>query len=321
MYDIEIKRDGSFNLDTGDLKEITFKKYLGQVIYRAMMNLPLDEITSRSTRDIDIIREIVEVRLHSYLSSYSFISTDNIQVDIESLEGGNARLRIQYSDISPDGTPLKYESDFGYALDTGVLTSVEYDPSWLETAPFSKVIDVKYYVTIEEHTDEIQIPVMPYILTMQGTGVGYSDEDRNMYPYMVYLCDSEQETSVSFQDVPVSFAVRQAKMVYPLSRMCDTSVVAVRFEFTNSSLEDQYLVDYVDGELSVINTNGREETVDGTIVTADVLAKASEIELTNREVNSPPYLMKPTRGHYTARFSKTVSPGVYMIQYKGLREV
>lgn len=309
MFDVRIKNDGRLNLDHYDLTVTTYEQYLAQKIYRAVMDMNPGDFSGINVERKQEVTDALRRYFLSYFNGDPDIDGRAVVLELVTPSvGQHARFTLSYSGRSPNGRPVDIHQGFDYSFTAGALESVDLDPRWLITSPYQALRSINHIVHVSDYTREIELPVHPYL-------VGF-DAEQTLAP--VYLLTEAMLEGGESRTESFSIEVTSERILYPISRY---------LEDFSSSTELISAIDIEDTDLDYSESNLYGEptivcrepgTITGTATILNALQSTSSILIRNEVIGQSVYPLRPVREKYLAVFPKTISPGVYVLQYTGI---
>lgn len=335
MFDITINTDGTPYTDNGDFETPNYGGYVSQKIYRALMSMdPITVTGTDETKPQDVINN-VKAYLADYFWNDGDIEPSELSVSMKQRGGQNLNLSVELNTTSPDGGEVGVVHGMDYNMGGGALKSINYDPEWLTEIDNDSVDEesIEAYITINESTTDIELPVPPVISTSDEDEIVSEtelDSDKEYIrvgvnghtKYPIYIRDVNSSFSVETETLTFELEIDPQKMIYPIGRLLEnysekTNIITfaeIDMESIPAGATAKIIDEY--GEISVFVTSGTGKITGSAEVTT---AKYATNNIIIKDTLSRDYVYKlrPARGRYTAVFTKSVSPGTYMIQYRG----
>lgn len=323
MYDIEINELGIPKFNNYDIYKSTYERYLSQKIYGALMSIPPSLITGLDKRYPDIIETSISAYMFNYFIGDSDIDPANVVIKINDVVEDNVKISIGYRTTSPTGDliGIDYGIDFNYVA--GALVSADFDPSYLLAKEFPEKEDIKIYLTVDNPTNEIELPIEPY------SDIGYSPLNigDNILAAITFqpilLCDKEDYVDTSAISKDFSINITNDQLLYQIERYINNFISSdyIIDNIIINSVPDgfEYILKQEYGSHILISSNNVIGTVTGQVSAIKAKYISYSFYIKDKIANKYVFKLKPIRGKIIALFSKTVSPGVYVLKYKGVK--
>lgn len=344
MKDILINNDGTPVIENGDLVETSYPEYVAQKVYAAIMSIGPGDITGFDETKPELIVAELDGYFADYFAGDPDVEVSGIDVTMKNRGGQTISIGVEYRGTSPDGMEISVTQGLDYDMTAGSLRSLDYAPAWLMYRDDPDTSDITCYVSVTDHTNDIELPLEPALSKEFVANSSYRpipdsesellkryNEVVNRYASLgsirttsdpIYLC-SATGSAPSSSTKTFSITIDTQTMLYPLSRYISGFTVGddvildatITEEPANSDIQlvDEY------GELSIFVLEGTG-TISGTATVATAQYATYDFLVKDPEAHNHVFKLKPTRGRYVAIFAKSVSPGTYMLQYRGNKE-
>jgi len=312
--DILIHPDGHYHLGTGDFIMADAGSYYHQKVYSALMSMPPTVASGRNMTDLITVETAIRQYLNTRFASDPDIQPSSFLVSAVSNGSQGITVSLSVSITAPDGTPIEVATSTDYSLEGGSLKYVDFEPQWLEYMNNFRTEPILFYVTIDAPSQDILLPVRPYPASPAAGSRETSDP--------IYLLSTSQSTDTESFEEAFSIETNAFRTLYPLSRYLAsyTHKNAVVMDATLDGSDTNVSVETVDGELCIVLKVPSVGTVTGLATLVTAIQATSAFKIIQPLSRARVYPLKPVRGAYVARFSRTVTPGDYVVKYTGMVE-
>jgi len=301
-FDVGITSDGRYVIENNDVQTISYEQYVSQIIHCAVMELSLSMTSGKRVGDLATTLEEITVTLRAAVRQYPQIDPGGISVSIEDASYGNASLSVSYTGRGPNGSVIQYTSPFPVRIEGGAYKSIDLNPQWIATSTARRTVDAVQHIYVASPTKSIRLYCIPLCLTTES-----SDEDIH-----IYLTNGD-EVIVTTTDVDVS--VSPVVRLYDLSRyvsgvITDASIVSETSLASIQNVNGNYALFYQGNESTVVTCSLRVASAYAATTHASI----------QTDIGDNVFPLSPVKTSIFAHFEKTIQPGRYVIQWKGLVE-
>lgn len=313
MYDIVIQKNGGLSLLNGDIQNATFERYIAQKIYAAVMEIPPDLLSGRSTASAETMQRTLQQYFNDHFMNDPDIDYRNLVCILDENVPVThiVMYTLTYTGTSPEGKSISFTSDFRYSLESGSLDGVVYEIKY-PNVNLGEPYEVEEFVKITSMTQEVELPVTPF-LGPSTTSV-FSP---------VVLIPPSLSGSIEEITLPYIISTDGIRKTYQIDQYI------TGFDINKHSVKElsSMYTSPDDMDCSVFDKYGRtivrtssEGTISGfaEVITAKYLTY--EIRYSDTYLNRNVYSLKPTSGRCLAVFPGTIAPGEYILKYTGVTQ-
>jgi len=315
-YDIQINPDGTYVILNGDIVPTNYSQFCYQLIYKAIMNMPADTITGDSSSNIELTRILLQSYFANYFIGNTTIDASLIDIKITKTTVDSSLVSLSYETTTPDGVVVDILQNVSFTLVGGALTTVNFDPLWLEDIQIGYEKEVIHNITVYENTNQIVLPIRPY-------PASYVSGNRKTKD-LIYLLKTTHDINIEEIDLPFDFYSSANQSRYAISRYIEgfidkeKSVVNVTL---NASIDPSlYSVNTINGEITIILSQLSVMRVYGTASVVNAIQVTDTFDIIEPLSVNPVYPLSHIRGKIVSIFPRTVSPGSYVLKYTGALE-
>lgn len=308
MYDVKITETGALDLSSGDLAKTTLSETIDQKLYVCMVDMPSNFISGLP----GLAYENTDTMLRAYITRYFTGDTLVNPAKVTSNVTYNPATQLlsvslSYSDRSPDGANIEASSGLKYQIKDGTAPRIVADSDALSARRSEETIDITIPITVADYTTELELPVLPATDIYGELGT----------PFIMLFADGTavDDTAVSYR---FSIPTVARKRVYAIGNYIDgfpyESAVIISCDVEAATVSYQLNID--DGFTIEAESVGQ---ITGTVSAILCTAVATSYQMKDTVVQEPVFQLHPSRGRYMAQFPRTISPGRYVLKYKGIK--
>jgi len=313
MYDIIIQKNGGLYLLNGDLNNATYDRYIAQKLYAAVMEIPPDLLSGRSTNSATTMQSILQQYFVDRFRNDTDINPSNISCIInENLPiNDSISYSLTYNGISPDGKSINYNSNFSFLLESGALHGVNYDIKF-PNINLGDAYEVEEYITISSMSNELELPVTPML-----------GPDVNVLYSPIVLIPQHLSGSIGESSMVYNITTNGTRKTYQLDNYINGydlnkhTVGAITSMYTTP---DNMTCTIFDKYGKLIIRTSDIGSIQGTVSVITAKYITYDILYSDTYINKNVFRLKPTSGKCIAVFPGTISPGDYILKYTGVTQ-
>jgi hypothetical protein len=359
MYDAKIEPDGRISLRGEDIQPVEYSEFVSQKIYKALMNMPMDIVTGTDQTKPSIVINNLQAYLNSAFSYDMDIDPAGVEVELNERGNQRASLLISYTGESPEGALVHMGKGYSYDINAGVITSVDFEPRWLEIRENSEEKAVTSWINVPALASEIELPLEPvrydltterrYEYTTEATegAMLTTDEDEavedtytggdvdspitpaetedgtRIAKDVVVLCELGKESLADTVEEREFTIETEDRLIYPVGRYTDRFVEGehILLGVTITSVSEGIVISGTReyGDEVIILHEGTG-TISGTSYVITAKYASYVYRIKSPMARKHVYKLRPNRGKYFAMFDKTIKTGNYVLKYKASKE-
>lgn len=336
MRDIVIDQNGTPLIAGGDFVATTYRQYVQQQLYRALMNVDPVDITGAVGSNSTLLKETLQAHFHEFFAYNINIDSSDITVTIDSSVEGRVGVNVSYTGTAPDGSTITLARALDYSLQSGAAVHLP-DSSWLSTWDDISIGTIQFFLNVPEYCTTIELPSPPCVSISVGDSLDYltadTEVDTTIYlggaqltAYPILLTSTTTDCYPESETVDFSISVTPDKVIYYPYRYLEgfDSTSQVITSCTVASFPDgadiSLLSEYGTLGISVLGNYGESGTISGSVTIVAAMYSTYNCAEVDQVARNPVFPLRPARGRIVAFFEQSVRPGNYMVQYKGYRQ-